>query len=136
VAPLTLFRLSHSGRGASRSSAVERLELATFGLGALGVFEVWDFDADRPAVPVLSPQFQLGLLTTVPSQTNLDVPSLSIVAGLGVRTPLGTSDEGDSIESAFKILAWYELMFATGRGHDPSQHLLFGFAIDAFSIGN
>lgn len=136
VAPLTLFRAPHSGRKVWKSSDAAKLEAATFGTGLFGIFEPWDFDSNAPYLPFLNPQLQVGVLTTLPTTTALDYPSVSLVAGIGVRSGLDTSPDA-TVESSLKFLVWTECLWALdGRRGDPSLNLLFGLGVDLGSFGN
>lgn len=136
IAPFSLFRAPHSGRNAVKSSDVRKLEYANFGFGLLGVVEGWDFNRNSPWVPFLSPQLQVGMVSTVPSATSLDYPALSFVAGIGLRTGIDTSPDA-AVESSLKALFWYEHLWTfDGSRADESNNFLFGFGAEIGTFGN
>lgn len=133
----SMFRYPHSSKAAITSQQAAGLETAGIGAGILAILEPWDFDENEGLIPVLNPQAQLGfLLSSIPSSSDLALPSFSIVFGLGLRTGVGTGPASGT-ESALKVLLWYEALWqASGRGHDPSSNLLFGFGVDLGSLGS
>lgn len=136
VAPLTLFRAPHSGRNVWKSSDAAKLEAANFGAGMLAVAEFWNFDTNSAPWPFLTPQLQLGVLSTVPTAQQLDYPVISFVGGLALRTGVDTAPDA-KVEAAAKLVAWGEWLHTFGqRRVDPSWNLLFGFAVDIGSFGN
>ena len=135
--PFSLFRFPHSGKNATDSQTVDRLEAATAALGIAGIIEAWNFDYNESVIPVINPQLQIGaLISSNPTQGDLSLPGVSLVAGIGLRTGVGTNP-GSTLETALKTVIWYEMLFQRdGRGNDPSHNLLFGFTVDLGSTPN
>lgn len=134
--PFTLFRAPHSGRKASKSSEVAKLEAPSFGAGLLAVGEFWDFDTNTPPWPFLTPQLHFGVVSTVPSSSSLSYPTVSIVFGGGLRTGVDTAPDA-KVESSLKILIWGEHLWTLDDRREESQwNLLFGLGVDVGSFGN
>ncbi|MEO1334746.1 MAG: hypothetical protein AAFV29_03850 [Myxococcota bacterium] len=135
--PFSLFRYPHSGKGVTTSDALDELEKANVALGIAGILEAWNFDYNESIIPVINPQLQIGaLVSSNPTSGDLSLPGISLIAGLGLRTGVGTSP-GKGVESSLKTVIWYEMLFQRdGRGNDPSHNLLFGFTVDLGSTPN
>ena len=135
--PFSLFRYPHSGKGVTESGTLNDLEAANVALGLTGIIEAWNFDYNEAIIPVINPQFQIGaLVSSNPSSGDLSVPGISLIAGIGLRTGVGTNP-GGSLETALKTVIWYEMLFQRdGRGNNPSHNLLFGFTVDLGSTPN
>lgn len=137
AAAVGLFRSPHSGKAALTSAQADNLESAGIGAGMLWVLEPWNFDDKEGIIPVANPQAQVGFLaSSIPSASDLAIPSFSFVAGFGLRTGVGTSPTS-AAESALKLVAWYEALWQeAGRGNHPSHHILFGFNVDVGTLFN
>ncbi|MDQ2642871.1 MAG: hypothetical protein M3020_03585 [Myxococcota bacterium] len=135
VSPFSLFRAPHSGRGISKSSDAAKLEVANFGLGLVAVLEPWDFDGNEPFLPLLSPQLHAGVVSTLPTKTDLEYPTLSLVAGVGFRSGVDTKPDA-AVESSLKLLLWYERLWTFQGRSDGTDNLLFGFGADIGTFGN
>ena len=135
--PFSLFRYPHSGKGVTTSAEVDDLEKANVALGVAGILELWNFDHNEAIIPVINPQIQIGaLISSNPTSGDLSLPGVSLIAGIGLRTGVGTSP-GKDLETALKTVVWYEMLFQeAGRGNNPSHNLLFGFTVDLGSTPN
>lgn len=135
--PFSLFRFPHSGKGITTSEAAGRLEAATVALGVVGILEAWNFDYNEAIIPVINPQIQIGaLISSNPTQDDLSLPGVSLIAGIGLRSGVGTNP-GDTLETSLKTVVWYEMLWQEdGRGNNPSHNLLFGFTVDLGSTPN
>ena len=135
--PFSLFRYPHSGKGVTNSSEIDQLETANVALGLAGILELWNFDHNEAIIPVVNPQLQIGaLVSSNPTTGDLSLPGISLIAGIGLRTGVGTNP-GDTLETALKTVVWYEMLFQrAGRGNTPSHNLLFGFTVDLGSTPN
>ena len=135
--PFSLFRYPHSGKGVTTSNAVDELEKANVALGVVGILEAWNFDHNEAIIPVINPQLQIGaLVSSNPTTGDLSLPGISLIAGIGLRTGVGTNP-GKSLETSLKSVIWYEMLFQeAGRGNNPSHNILFGFTVDLGSTPN
>ncbi len=136
--PFSLFRYPHSGKGVTRSEELDQLEAANAALGIAGIIEAWNFDHNESVIPVINPQLQIGaLVSSNPTAGDLSLPGISLIAGIGLRTGVGTNPGESSVETSLKTVVWYEMLFQeAGRGNNPSHNLLFGFTVDLGSTPN
>lgn len=145
---LTLLRGPSSGSTSKVSSDIDVPEVAGFGVGAIGIFEPWNYHQNRPIWGGLGPQIHLGLLTTLPYNALQDTkslvyPSVSIVGGFGLRLPpsVSPSGSGGGVEAALNAIIWGELMVVSSapqwrENYRPIPAVLFGLIGQFGAVGN
>lgn len=143
---LTLLRVPSSGSTAHVSTDLNGVELAGFGVGAMFVFEPWNFDKNEPIWGSFGFQFHAGIISNISFDNlkgNGQYPSLSMVAGIGFRLPPTSSPTGSGgkVEAALNAVAWYELGLLWNSpqwqyDHVPVSSFLFGIGGQFGSLGN
>ncbi|MBZ4420393.1 hypothetical protein [Myxococcus sp. RHSTA-1-4] len=130
--PTGLVRWPGAGYDATSSTSYRRLEAAVFGIGALAVLEVYDFDNAKQFLS-FNPQLHAGVLLSTVPQAGIKPPQLSLVTGMAVRFP-SSIKLPSSIESGLASVFWVEWGKRARGEWEPA--FLFGFSVNVGSFPN
>jgi hypothetical protein len=124
---ISLVRTRDKGFGVAKSSDYDRTVQAAFDYGALFVLEPWNFSTNAAWIPVLAPQFTIGVLGPKSFNNREWWQALSGVVGFSFRLPAENKPAPGQVEAQTGLVVWYEI---TAGARDSVIHsVLFGLNV-------